>query len=139
MDTFILEAEERSSVRRAVGTECQVVSSDGFSLVAQRTLDVSPDGLLAPTECLPVLGSELFVSLRIPGTRLWVGAEATACRLVRARRRGEWTPAVGIRFTRIDPVERAMLRGHLWGKAPTVATRSPRRDYAEAVRRIARG
>jgi hypothetical protein len=132
----ILRAAEGGTLRRAVKTDCEVVTEHDFRLLGSRTLDVSPEGMRL--ECLlgACVGEPVFVSLRVPGTRLWVDAAGTVARVLRGRRRYDQLPAVGVRFHRIDAPDHALLVASLRGVPPPVPGRSIRRNYAATVRLI---
>lgn len=119
----------RAAARRAVVLPCQAVRERDFRLVADRTLDISADGLLLPLRTPVLTGESLIVSFAIPG--LWIDAEATAARIVHGRRPGDDGRAVGVVFDRISPSTRAALVGYLHArKAPL-----PRRGPLSRVRR----
>lgn len=134
--TWIARASQRKTVRRAVGTVCQAVVEDGFRWLGDRALDLSPEGMLLETRDEPPIGAEVIVTFRAPGTRCWIDAEATVARVVRGRRRGDRTRAIGLRFRHLDAVSQAILSGALAGHPPPVPGRFVRKDYARTVRTI---
>ena len=138
MANFFYRAAQRRSLRRAVTTECQVVSDRLFRLLSDQALDISKEGMLVESDALTCVGEELIVSFRLPGTRLWLDAEAEVARIVRGRRTGDRHRALGIRFTHIDSLNLAMLSGSLVGTPPPVPHRRLRRDYARTVEMIQR-
>lgn len=78
--------------------------------------------LVAPTG--PVgLGEEVIVSFMAPFTRIWIDAEAVVTRLAHGRRRADRDLGVGLMFTHIDQVSRALLREKLRGLPPPLPTR----------------
>lgn len=118
-------ASRRVSTRRGLILPCQAVRESDFKLIAERTLDVSVDGLL-----LPVRGDErvgtgdaLIVSFEIPG--MWIDAEAIVSRVILGRRPGDDGKACGVLFHTISPAARAALAGHLHGKPPPLPRRGP--------------
>jgi hypothetical protein len=125
-----LDARDRRSVRRAVRAACQVVTEHGFQLLGQIALDLSTDGLLVSSDVTVPAGEPVLVSLRIPGTTIWIDAEGTVTRVVAGT-------GVGVRFDRLDADARALLSSSLRGFPPPIPTARPRRDYAAAVRAIA--
>lgn len=132
----IAAASERRSLRRVARTCCQVVADDGFRLLGEETLDLSPDGLLLRSDATARLGERVYVSLRLPRGRSWIDAEGEVARVVRGLRRTDPAPALAVRFTRIDAFDRALLSGAL-ERLPTVrAARQVRRDYAATVANI---
>ena len=134
--TWIARASQRRTVRRAVGTACQAVVEEGFSLIGERAIDLSVDGMLLASDHEPDVGTEVIISFRAPGTGIWLDAEATVARIVRGRRRGDPARAIGLRFRGLDSVSRAILDGSLAGKPPPVPARLVRKDYARTVRTI---
>ena len=130
---FILQKLRRQSVRRDVRTVCEVVAEDGFRLLGTETLDVSAEGLLVRSEALADVGETVFVSLRIPGGQTWIDAEGTLVRFIRGLRDGDEGRGWGVRFERIDPVDRGILAGSLVGKPPPLPRRGVKRDYAGTI------
>lgn len=116
--------QRRLATRREVVLPCQAVRLSDFSLIADRTLDVSVDGLLVPSERPVSIGDAMIVSFPIPG--LWIDAEATVTRIVRGRRPGDdGKAAVGLAFDVIAPSVRAALAGFLHGRPPPLPRRGP--------------
>ena len=130
-------ASERRGSRRAAIVECQVVRERGFQLVGVRGLDLSPDGMLLATPARAVLGEELLVALRIPGTQRWVDAVATVARVVRGRRYGDGGPALGLAFDALDADDHRALRWALRRHPPTFPSRAMRVDYAATAALVA--
>ena len=117
----------RLSTRREVVAPCQAVRESDFRLLADRTLDVSVDGLLLPIDLVhgvvPTLGDALIVSFPIPGA--WIDAEATVVRIVHGRRPNDEGAAIGISFDVIGVGARAALAGWLHGRPPPLPRRGP--------------
>ena len=134
--TWIARASQRKTVRRAAQTVCQAVVAEGFSLVSERAIDLSIDGMLLASDHEPEVGTEVIVSFRAPGTGIWLDAEATVARIVRGRRRSDPARGIGLRFRGLDSVSRAILDGSLAGRPPPVPARLVRKDYARTVRSI---
>ncbi|MBX3189034.1 MAG: PilZ domain-containing protein [Labilithrix sp.] len=125
----------RIATRREVLLPCQAVRERDFKLLADRTLDVSVDGLLLPVNEHILTGETLIVSFPIPGT--WIDAEATVTRVVHGRRPGDDGLAIGVLFDVISPASRAALAGFLHGRPPPLPRRGPlarMRRGAEAPR-----
>lgn len=118
--------ESRQSSRREVMLPCQAVREHDFKLIADRTLDISVDGLLLPlrtTRRAVLTGESLIVSFAIPG--MWIDVEATVARIVHGRRPGDDGLAAGVIFDRISPAARAALAGFLHGRRSPLPRRGP--------------
>lgn len=113
----------RVATRRAVVVACQAVRERDFKLVADRTLDVSVDGLLLPVDEPILTGEQILVSFSIPG--MWIDAEATVVRVVHGRRPSDDGLAVGVLFDVIGPTARAALAAYLHGRPPPLPRRGP--------------
>lgn len=118
-------ASRRISTRRGVTLPCQAVRERDFKLIADRTLDISVDGLLLPLshDEQVLTGETLIISFPIPG--MWVDAEASVTRIVHGRRPGDEGPACGVLFDVISSSARAALAGFLHGKPPPLPRRGP--------------
>ena len=120
---MIARESRRSSLRREVVLPCQAVREHDFKLIADRTLDISVEGLLLPLRTKVLTGESLIVSFQIPG--LWIDAEATVARVVHGRRPGDDGLAVGVLFDHISPSARAALAGFLHGRRMSLPRRGP--------------
>jgi hypothetical protein len=118
-------ASRRISTRRGVTVPCQAGRERDFKLIADRTLDISVDGLLLPLaqDDRVVTGDSLIIAFPIPG--MWIDAEATVTRVVHGRRPGDEGPACGVLFDVISSSARAALAGFLHGKPPPLPRRGP--------------
>ena len=116
---------------------CQAVRERDFKLIADRTLDISVDGLLIPVQEPILTGETLIVAFPIPG--MWIDAECTVTRVVHGRRPGDDGLACGVLFDVISPSARAALAGYLHGKPPPLPRRGPlaRLRRGEEVPRLA--
>lgn len=137
MVSWVKKVRQRRSVRRAVGTKCQVVAEQGFRLLGDRTFDVSEHGLLLASEADVWVGERVFVALETPQGVSWIDGEARIVRVVRGRRGGDRGPAIGLRFSRMDTLDQVILSASLRGLPPPLPARHLRRDYAGAVQVIA--
>jgi hypothetical protein len=118
-----VRASRRVATRRDVLLPCQAVRESDFKLIADRTLDVSVDGLLLPVHEPILTGETLIVSFPIPG--MWIDAECSVTRVVHGRRPGDDGLAIGVLFDVISPGARAALAGYLHGKPPPLPRRGP--------------
>ncbi len=118
-------ASRRISTRRGVTLPCQAVRERDFKLIADRTLDISVDGLLLPLQHdeQVLTGETLIISFPIPG--MWIDAEASVTRIVHGRRPGDDGAACGVLFDVLSPSARAALAGFLHGKPPPLPRRGP--------------
>jgi PilZ domain len=118
-----LRESRRGSSRREVVLPCQAVRDHDFKLIADRTLDISIDGLLLPLRTQVLTGETLIVSFAIPG--MWIDVEAMVARVVHGRRPGDDGLAVGVVFDRIAPSARAALAGFLHDRRTPLPRRGP--------------
>jgi len=125
---------DRREVRRAMGITCQVVRERDFRLVAERALDVSPDGMLVQTESELEMGESLIVSFKATQLGLWFDTEASVARIVKGRRDGDRGAGIGLSFSTLDRVKRLILRGHLRRVPPPLPRRTQRIDWSATVR-----
>lgn len=125
---------DRREVRRALGITCQVVRERDFRLVAERALDVSPDGMLVQTESELAVGESLIVSFKATQLGLWFDTEASVARIVKGRRDGDRGAGIGLSFSTLDRVKRLILRGHLRRVPPPLPRRTQRIDWSATVR-----
>jgi hypothetical protein len=116
-------SSRRASTRREVSLACQAVREHDFVLIAERTLDVSIDGVLLPVHRRVLTGESVIVSFQIPG--MWIDAEGTITRVVHGRRPEDDGMAVGVEFDVIAPAARAALAGFLHGRPPPLPRRGP--------------
>jgi len=133
MAVTLRRKNERKSVRKVASIRCQVVREEDFRLVGETTIDLSPDGMLVPTELDVQPGDALIVSFQTTDYGIWFDTEAVAARIVRGKRNTDKQTAVGVRFETLDKVKRLILKGHLRGKRPPVPARAQRIDYAATV------
>jgi len=110
-----------------------------FKLIADRTLDISVDGLLLPMaeDDRVLTGETLIISFPIPG--MWIDAEASVTRVIHGRRPGDEGAACGVLFDVMSPSARAALAGYLHGKPPPLPRRGPlaRMRRGEEIPRLA--
>jgi hypothetical protein len=130
-------ASERRAVRRAVAFECQVVREDGFELLGRRGTDLSTDGMLLPCDAPAIIGEELIVTFRVPGTERWVDTLATVVRIARGKRYNDGGRALGLLFDPLGAEDNRLIRWALRRHPPTFPARPMRIDYAATAAFIA--
>jgi hypothetical protein len=139
MGAFIAKLQQRRALRRAVDLRCQVIRERDFTLVGDRAIDISPEGMRVIGERGLAVGESLHVAFRATDFGLWFHTDAVVARIEHGRRENDVGPAIGIRFQSLDPVSRLILRGAFKRTPPPLPRREQRIDYAETVRRIALG
>jgi hypothetical protein len=132
----------RREMRRLARLGCTVRRMDTWRLVADRTLDLSPQGMLVLSDEDLDCGAELVVSFQATELPIWFDTLAVLTRVVESRRPGDSGRALGVHFETLPAVQRLILRGHLRGHAESAPQRErpvdlgidP--DYAKWVRDI---
>ena len=140
-----LPPNRRGEMRRDIRLGCRVRRRDG-RLVGDRTVDLSPQGLLLLSDEELQHGTKLSVCFQASEPTIWFDAVATVRRVVQGRRPGDSGRAIGLHFEVLSSVSRLILRGHL-RKIPQIAPQRtiPRDlvpetiDYAAAVARALLG
>jgi len=132
-------ATNRSEIRRAIKLPCRVVRECDFQLLGTQTIDLSPEGMLLPTEMGVELGDNCIVSFKATPLGIWFDTEATVMRVVEGRRPTDRGRAVGLRFRTLDAVHRLILRGALRKVPPPLPARAQKIDYARTIYKIAYG
>jgi hypothetical protein len=133
---LFVRKNERREIRRAVVMKCQIVRERDFRLVAEKALDLSPDGMLVPTEADLAVGENVFVSFRATELGIWFDTEATVARVIHGRRPGDKGKGVGLKFSTLPRLKRFILRGHLRRVPPPIPRRNQRIDWSATVRSI---
>ncbi|HEX7476290.1 MAG TPA: PilZ domain-containing protein [Polyangiales bacterium] len=114
----------RRAVRRAVRTHCHAVGMQEFRLLGDRTLDLSPRGMLIACDGPTRLGDEVVVSFKAPGMDApWLDAEARVARIIEGLRPGDPGYCVGLDFTYFEKCSRDELLTRLAGLPPPVPLR----------------
>jgi len=108
-----VSANRRREVRRAIRLGCRVRRMDDWRLLGDRTVDLSPEGLLVLSDERVDEGTELVVSFQATELPIWFDACATLSRVVEGRRPGDPGRALGVRFETLPAVSRLILRGFL--------------------------
>jgi hypothetical protein len=129
----LVHAQQRRSVRRALDVECRVVRERDSRVIARRSVDLSPQGMLVVTDVPILTGEPLWVIFRLPRSDAWMGAEATVARVVHGRRPGDPGRCVGVEFDALDQGSARYLRHVLRRVPPPLPMREPRVDYAATV------
>jgi hypothetical protein len=128
---------QRSTIRRAVRVECQVVRERDFKLVGKSAIDLSTRGMLVETNERVLTGEPLVVAFRSPKSgRRWFDCEATVARVVHGRRPYDGGRFLGVRFERLDEWQSFVLKSELRGLPPPFPKRELRIDYAASIRRF---
>jgi hypothetical protein len=134
-------------MRRSVRLGCRVRRIEDWRLVGDRTVDLSPQGMLGLSDEGVEEGTTLVVSFQATELPIWFDTCATVTRVVQGRRPGDPGRALGIHFDTLPAVSRLILRGFLRRHPMVRASREPpidvaraepagEVDYADAVRRI---
>ena len=116
----------RRILRRALRGRCQAVGIDGFRLLGDKVLDLSPLGMMVAADAEAVQGEEVIVSFQMPHTGQWFDAQAEVARVIEGWRPNDPGYAIGLRFTDIDLDSRMELREQLKGLPPPVPARQLR-------------
>ncbi len=135
--SVLVPRKQRTATRHTLRVPCQVVREDDFSLLGERTMDLSVDGMLVRSDVDAKVGDEVVVSFQATPLGLWFDAEGTVTRIVKGRRPGDEGRALGVKFKNMSYLSRLLLRGHLRRQPPPLPKRSVRVDWAESVRLIA--
>ncbi len=142
-----LPPNRRREMRRSAALGCRVRRSDSNQLLGDRTLDLSPQGMLLMSDERVDEGSEVLVSFMATELPIWFDTRATVARIVQGRRPGDVGRAIGLRFDTLPAVSRLLLRGHLrkhplaqaQREPPIELTRKKDTDYAQIVKDILDG
>jgi hypothetical protein len=135
--SVLVPRNQRTATRHSIRVPCQVVREDDFRLLAEKTMDLSVDGMLVRSDVDARIGDHVVVSFQATPLGLWFDAEGTVTRIVRGRRPGDEGRALGVKFENMSYLSRLLLRGHLRRQPPPLPKRSVRVDWAESVRMIA--
>lgn len=116
----------RTSFRRQVRLQCEVVREHDFRLVGDLVLDASTTGLRCRATRRVLTGEELIVAMRMPGTNIWFDAAGVVSRVIHGRRPGDDGLAFGVELLDLDPSRQAFLFQHLRGANAPNPQRPPR-------------
>jgi len=129
--------KKRRAVRRAARTRCQAVGLEGFRLLGERALDLSPRGMLVAADAPAQLGERLIVSFRAPGNdQVWMDAEAELARIVQGYRPDDPGYCFGLDFTYFERSSRQELLVRLAGTPPPIPSRRLRTLRARQENRV---
>jgi hypothetical protein len=142
-----MPTNRRREMRHAVRLGCRVRRVEDWRLLGDRTVDLSPQGLLLLSDEYVDEGTSLVVSFQATELPIWFDTCATVTRIVQGRRPGDAGRALGVHFDTLPAVSRLILRGFLRKMPPIQPKREPpleaaraqddaRVDYAATVRRI---
>ena len=131
-------ANRRGEIRRGLYLGCRVRKMNNLSLVGDRTIDLSPQGMLVLSDEWLDLGDELFVSFLSTDLPIWFDTRATVARVIEGRRPGDRGRALGLRFQTLPAVSRLILRGHLRKIPPTLPQRERPQDRVVGARFVTR-
>ncbi len=141
-----LPINRRREMRRSVRLGCHVRRMDDWRLLGDRTVDLSPQGMLVLSDERVQEGTELVVSFQATELPIWFDTFGTVTRVVEGRRPGDAGRAIGLRFDTLPAVSRLILRGYLRRMPPTRPGREPppdlfaeNVDYAEELRPLLAG
>jgi len=125
----------RGEMRRRLRLACHVRRMDTWRLLGDRTLDMSPEGMLVLSDERVDEGTELVVSFQATELPIWFDACAKITRIVEGRRPGDTGRALGVHFETLPAVSRLILRGFLRRHPLT----SPRRELPLDLERLSGG
>jgi hypothetical protein len=108
-----LPANRRREMRRAVRLACRVRRMDDWRLLGDRTVDLSPQGMLVLSDERIDDQIECVVSFQATELPIWFDACARVTRIVEGRRPGDTGRALGVHFETLPSVSRLILRGFL--------------------------
>ncbi len=117
-------------------TNCVAVSRSDGRLVGDRLSDVSWDGAFLEGDGEAKLGDTLQLRVQLPGSRVWMDAEATVTRVSRGRRGPHDRPGVGVSLSRMDGMSRIMLATVAKSFPVNTGVGRRQRDYASIVQTI---
>lgn len=137
-----LPTNRRGEMRRLVRLPCRVRRMDNWRLLGDRTVDLSPQGLLLLSDERVDEGLDLVVSFQATELPIWFDTCAKITRVVEGRRPADPGRALGVHFETLPAVSRLILRGFLRRQPPAPPQRElpidlrspPGLDYAGAIR-----
>jgi PilZ domain len=127
-----LPTNRRQEIRRSVRLGCRVRRIDDWRLLGDRTVDLSPEGMLVLSDEHVDEGAGLVVSFQATLLPIWFDTCATVTRIVEGRRPNDQGRALGVHFDTLPHVSRLILRGFLCNLPPIHAARELPPDFAHA-------
>lgn len=128
----LLPANRRGEMRRMVRLACRVRRMEDWRLLGDRTVDLSPQGMLVLSDERIEEQTECVVSFQATELPIWFDACARITRVVEGRRPGDKGRALGVHFETLPAVSRLILRGFLRRHPPVLAQRELPFDVARA-------
>jgi hypothetical protein len=116
----------RTSFRRYVRLDCQVVREFDFRLVGDLVLDLSTKGMLVRARERILTGEEVIVSFKPPRSNDWFDAQGIVARVLHGRRPGDYGLSFGIEFQNLSKDDEQRLFEHIRGQCAPDALRPPR-------------
>ena len=116
----------RTSFRRYVRIDCQVVREHDFRMVGDLALDLSTKGMLVRANERVLTGEEVGGSCKLPRSNEWFDAPGVVARVLHGRRPGDYGLSFGIEFVNLSKDDELILFEHLRGLAAPDAQRPPR-------------
>jgi hypothetical protein len=126
-----MPVNRRREIRRLVRLACRVRRMDNWRLVGDRTIDLSPQGMLVASDERVHEGMDVVVSFQATELPIWFDACAKVTRIVEGRRPGDGGRALGVQFETLPSVSRLILRGHLRRLPAVPASREVPLDIAQ--------
>jgi hypothetical protein len=126
-----LPANRRGEMRRMVRLACRVRRMDDWRLLGDRTVDLSPQGMLVLSDERIEDDTECVVSFQATELPIWFDTCARVTRVVEGRRPGDRGRALGVHFETLPAVSRLILRGFLRRHPLVAAQRDLPTDLAQ--------
>jgi hypothetical protein len=117
-------------MRHTARLGCRVRRIEDWRLLGDRTVDLSPQGMLVLSDERVEEGTSLVVSFQATELPIWFDTCATVTRVVQGRRPGDGGRALGVHFDTLPAVSRLILRGYLRRVPVVEPTREPPLEIA---------
>lgn len=108
-----LPPNRRREMRRSVRLAVRVRRMEDWRLLGDRTLDLSPQGMLVLSDERIDDQTECVVSFQATELPIWFDTCGRVTRVVEGRRPGDSGRALGLHFETLPAVSRLILRGFL--------------------------